>query len=49
LGLKPTIGEHDFVYDWKGIADIEEEMKLIDNIQSALIGTKTILKFKTAR
>lgn len=49
LGLKPTIGEHDFVYDWKGIVDIEEELKFIEGIQSALSGTKTILKFKTVR
>jgi hypothetical protein len=49
LGLKPTIGEHDFVYDWKGIVDIEEELKFIEGIQKALNGTKTILKFKTVR
>lgn len=49
LGLKPTIGEHDFVYDWKGIVDIEEELKFIEGIQKALKGTKTILKFKTVR
>jgi hypothetical protein len=49
FGLKPTIGEHDFVYDWKGIVDIEEELKFIEGIQKALNGTKTILKFKTVR
>ncbi len=49
LGLKPTIGEHDFVYDWKGIVDIEEELKFIESIQSALSGTKALLKFKTIR
>jgi len=49
LGLKPTIGEHDFVYDWKKIVDIEEELKLIENIQSALNEDKVTLKFKTIR
>ena len=49
LGLKPTIGEHDFIYNWKGIASIEEEIKLIDRIQEALKGTGVILKFKTMR
>ncbi len=49
LGLKPTIGEHDFIYNWKGIASIEEEIKLIDRIQEKLKGTGVILKFKTMR
>lgn len=49
LGLKPTIGEHDFVYDWKSIVDIEEELKFIEDIQSELKGTKVILKFTTIR
>jgi hypothetical protein len=49
LELKPTIGEHDFVHDWKGIVSIEEELKFIENIQSTLKGTKAILKFKTIR
>jgi hypothetical protein len=49
LGLKPTIGEHDFVYDWKSIVDIEEELKFIEDIQSKLKGSKVILKFTTIR
>jgi hypothetical protein len=49
LGLKPTIGDHDFVYDWKGIVNIEGELKFIESIQSKLQGTKAILKFKTIR
>ena len=49
LGLKPTIGEHDFVYDWKSIVDIEEELKFIEDIQLELKGTKVILKFRTIR
>jgi hypothetical protein len=49
IGLKPTIGEHDFVYNWKGIANIDEELNLIENIQSKLKGTGAILKFKTIR
>lgn len=49
LGLKPTIGEHDFVYKWKGIVSIEEELNFIENIQSELKGTGAILKFKSIR
>ena len=49
LGLKYYVGEHDFVYDWKGIAPIQEELKLIDKIQSQLKGTGALLKFTTIR
>jgi hypothetical protein len=49
MGLKPSIGNHDFIYDWKGIVSIEEEIKFIDKIQDKLKGTGVILKFKTNR
>ena len=49
LGFKPTIGEHDFIYNWKGIVNIEEEINFIDNIQSKLKGTGVFLKFTTIR
>lgn len=49
MGLKYYIGEHDFVYDWKKIATIEDELKLIDEIQSQLKGTGVLLKFTTIR
>ena len=49
MGLKPSIGDHDFLYDWKGIVSIEEEIEFIDKIQEKLRGTGVILKFKTNR
>ena len=49
MGLKPTIGEHDFVYNWNGIVTIDEEIKFIDNVQSKLKGTSAILRFTTIR
>ena len=49
LGLKPTIGDHDYVYNWKGIATLEEEMIFIDNIQSQLKGTGVFLRFTTIK
>jgi len=49
LGLKYYIGEHDFVYDWKGIATISDELKLIDKIQTQLKGTGAMLKYTTIR
>ena len=33
MGLKHHIGEHDYFYEWKGIADITEELEFIDAIQ----------------
>lgn len=49
MGLKPTIGEHDFFYNWKGIVTLEEEIKFIDKVQSNLKGTRAILRFTTLR
>lgn len=49
MGLKPTIGEHDFVYNWKGIITIDEEIKFIEKIQSNLRGTGVILRFTSIR
>ena len=49
MGLKYYIGEHDFVYNWKGIATISDELKLIDKIQIQLKGTGVLLKFTTIR
>lgn len=49
LGLKPTLGEHDFVYNWNGIVTIEEEIIFIEKIQSVLKGTGTMLRFTTKR
>ena len=49
MGFKPTIGEHDFVYSWKGIVTIDEEIKFIEKLQNHLKGTGAILKFSSVR
>lgn len=49
IGLKPTIGEHDYIYKWEGLADLDEEMELIDKIQDKLKDTGAMLKFTTVR
>ena len=49
MGLKHHIGDHDFVYDWKRVATIDEELVFIDQIQEKLKGTGVILKFTTVR
>jgi hypothetical protein len=49
LGLKPTIGEHEYVYKWEGLADLDKEMELIDKIQETLKDTGAMLKFTTIR
>ncbi len=47
MGLKTTIGEHDFVYRWKENTVLPEVLKFIDSVQSRLAGSKALLKFTT--
>ena len=49
MGLKHHIGEHDFIYDWKRIVPITEELVFIDRIQEKLKGSGIFLKFTTVR
>jgi hypothetical protein len=49
MDLKPTIGDHDFVYDWGKSVDTSEVVDLVDKIQSNLKGSKVFLKFTTIR
>ncbi len=49
MGLKYHMGEHDFLYDWKGITKISDELAFIDSIQEKLKGDGVILKFTTIR
>ena len=47
LGLKPSYGQHDFVYQWKKDVSITEIILFLDRIISRLKGTGAILKFST--
>ena len=49
LGLKYSIGEYDFFYDWKKSPTIAEELAFVDKIQENLKGTGVIFKFTTVR
>ena len=49
MGFKPTIGEHDFIYVWKCIVTIDEEIQFIEKVQSQLKGTGAILRFTSIR
>lgn len=49
LGVKPAVGNHDFMYDWKGVADATDIIAFADKVQEHLKGTKVILKFHTVR
>ena len=49
IGLKPAIGEHDFVYSWKDNVTLSEVLKFVDHVQSKLKGSGAILKFSTFR
>ena len=49
FGFKPTIGDHDFVYYWKRLVNLDEEIDFVDNIQAALKGSGALLRFVTIR
>jgi hypothetical protein len=49
MGLKPTIGEHDFVYNWKDVVSISVVLDFVDRVQLKLKGTGAILNFTTLR
>jgi len=49
IGLKSSMGGHDFMYDWKGIVDKSEVVALADKIQLKLKGTGVFMKFITVR
>jgi hypothetical protein len=49
IGVKPAVGNHDFMYDWKGVADSKEIIAFADKVQERLSGTGVILKFSTVR
>ena len=48
LGFKPTLGMHDFVYEWEETqATTEKVIDLIDKIQKNLKGMNVGLHFVT--
>ena len=49
MGLKPTIGEHDFAYNWKENATLSEVLKFVDSVQLKLKGSGALVKFSTFR
>jgi hypothetical protein len=49
MGLKPALGEHDFVYNWKKNVPLPIVIRFLDDIISKLKGTGAILKFTTIR
>jgi hypothetical protein len=49
MGLKSTIGEHDYVYDWGRSVDSTKVINFVEKILSNLKDTGAILKFTTIR
>jgi hypothetical protein len=48
LGFKPTLGMHDFVYDWEETKVTPEKViELVDKVQIKLKGAKVGLHFVT--
>jgi len=49
MGLKPAVGNHDFVHEWDGIVSIGQVIEFADRIQTELRGSGAFLKFTSAR
>lgn len=49
MGLQPSIGEHDFVYEWKQSVQVKDVLDFVDRVQARLKGTGAILNFTTIR
>jgi len=49
MGLKPALGENDFVYSWKENVPLSVVISFLDRVLSKLNGTGAILKFTTIR
>jgi len=47
IGFKPSIGKHDFVYDWKHEIGLEDISKLGDTVHKKLKGLKVLYKLET--
>jgi hypothetical protein len=49
MGFDASFGEHDFVYEWKDDATMNDVLYFVDKVQSKLSGSDAILKFTTIR
>ena len=47
MGLKPSFGQHDFVYHWNKDVSFMEIILFLDRLILKLKGTGAILKFST--
>lgn len=47
LGLRPSFGQHDFVYCWKSNVALPEVLKFLDHVLSKLKDTGAMVKFST--
>ena len=48
IGFQPSLGMHDFQYDWEGLnVTPEKVIELIDKVQKKLKGLKVSLYFIT--
>lgn len=47
LGFKPTQGNYDFVYDWKGEAALDDAMDLADQLTQSLKGYHVLFEMET--
>ncbi len=47
FGFRPTHGNYDFVYDWRGTASREQVLGLSDELTRQLRGFRVLLEVET--
>ena len=48
IGFKPSVGKHDFVYDWQQEIGLEEISKLGNTVHKTLKGLRVLYKLETS-
>ena len=47
MGFRPVEGEYDYVYQWGAIADVDDILRIGDQVQYALRGSGILFKLET--
>jgi hypothetical protein len=47
MGFRPIEGQHDYVYDWGTTPDVNDVLKIGDQVQNVLKGSGVLFKLET--
>jgi hypothetical protein len=47
MGFRPVEGHYDYVYEWDSNADLNEILKIGDQVQNTLKGSGALFKLET--